>query len=139
MLLIALRHHDPLSAIVLIQAGGSLDLTNCAGETPLGLVYSAFTLFKLRDRDHTLLPRGMDEQVAARILRLHSEYAALFEVLDDKLEAFHEIKARNARDALTGIYREFAPDRLAKVDAQLREFEFREEQLVDSVRNKYTA
>jgi len=138
-LLLALRHHDPLSAIVLIQAGGSLDLSNCKAETPLGLVYSTFTLFKLRDRDATLLPQGTDEQTAARILRLRSEYSALFEMLNDKLTAYHEIEVHNTRDALVRIYSEFAPDRLPKVDAQLREFEFREEQLVNSVQSKYTA
>lgn len=137
--MLGLWHYDPLSAAVLLQAGGSLELANSAGETPLDVAYTAFSLFKLRERGGSLLPRGLDEKAAARILSLSSEYASLFQALDERLTTYHAAKTRSARDALMRMYSEYAPDRVAKVDAQLREFEFREEELLASVRKKYVA
>lgn len=141
LLHLALRQFDPLSAVALVSSGASLQLANSTEETPLKLVFAAFAFFQLRERNPSLqtMPVGGNnaEASASLLVKFEAEYAKLFDILKTELTDYHTATKTATRDAITAIYTQHAPDRLAKLDIQVHEFEYREDQLLEIVRSKY--
>lgn len=137
LLHLALRHIDPQSALVLVQMNASLTIANSIGESPLVMVFAAFALFKLRERDNSLLPPDTDDATTSRVQSQSKHYTQLFSALEEQLSSHHASVVSTARETLMKIYSEHAPERVPKIDTQLHEFEYREQKLLDGVRAKY--
>ncbi|OQR92904.1 hypothetical protein ACHHYP_03095 [Achlya hypogyna] len=119
LLHLALRQHDPTCARVLVDCGARLDASNSAKETPLSLLW--------------------DVQMASIVAPHKVAYGDLLGHLAPALQRYQAANHARARDELIALYTRVAPDRLPKVDAQLREFFGREMELLRRVRAKYTA
>lgn len=149
LLLIALRSCDPLSALVLIRAGASLQDPNSAGETPIQLLFEIYAAMKLLEKQQQQLlgepssPLFQDQQQRTervdRALAKQSDFKALFAYVQDALDNFYSARKASIRCELEAIYTEFAPERMPKLVKQMADFEFNEQALLDGVRLKYLA
>ncbi|RLN20990.1 hypothetical protein BBJ28_00008053 [Nothophytophthora sp. Chile5] len=71
-------------------------------------------------------------------MQFHSfEYEALFTLLLDELTALHDQQKATTERELQTLYQQFAPDRISKIPTQLEAFVFREQLLLQSVKQKY--
>ncbi|RLN87494.1 hypothetical protein BBJ28_00004803 [Nothophytophthora sp. Chile5] len=141
LLLLALRHHDPQSAIALIKLGASGSLCNSEGESALQVTFDTMAFLRLHP-DETQ-PSGQQQRDGAsvgggeRLLKHRTEYEALFTLLQDELTALHEQQKATTERELQTLYQQFAPDRISKIPTQLEAFVFREQLLLQSVKQKY--
>ncbi|KAG6964030.1 hypothetical protein JG688_00007879 [Phytophthora aleatoria] len=134
MLLLALRHYDPLCAAALIKQGASLHVANTCDENPLQVIFSAMAFFRLHPDDDTQeLSKGDN-----RLLQQRAEYEEMFSVLRNELTAFYDNQKTEVERELRELYQQFAPDRLSKIPAQLEAYAYREKLLLESAKKKYT-
>ncbi|GMF23350.1 unnamed protein product [Phytophthora lilii] len=135
LLLLALRHHDPRSAIALVKLGASRHLSNSANVFPLQAIFDAMAFFRLH-------PEGTQEKIGDEedeLLKQRSAYEALFSIVEEELAAFYHDKKSKAEQELRELYQRFAPDRVPKIPSQLEAYAYREDVLLDSVKKKYIA
>ncbi|KDO34857.1 hypothetical protein SPRG_00917 [Saprolegnia parasitica CBS 223.65] len=116
LLHLALRQHDPVCARVLLDAGAALETVNSAKETPVAMLWAVHM-----------------EPTAPHA----ASYADLLEHTKLQLQQYQEANAARARDGLVAVYTRYAPDRLGKIELQLREFYGRELDLLARVLEKY--
>lgn len=136
LLSIALRESDPQSAAILIRAGASLSVANGEEETPIDLLFTAFSLLECR-RMKSKAVEADSELKITRLLVLKDAFATLFELVQMPLREYHSQLKVSLSQELTRIYTQFAPDRLSKIAQQMEDFEYQEQLLLDSVRRKY--
>lgn len=149
LLLISMCQCDPQSAAVLVNAGASLIAANRVGESPIQLIFKAYATIKLDDmRRQQQLPednsssssqQSIDDPTAEerRVLDNHAHYRTLFVLVQEQIDCYYGAMKAKIRKELEDIYTQFAPERLAKLQAQLQDFEFKEHLLLASVRRKY--
>ncbi|TMW65023.1 hypothetical protein Poli38472_009190 [Pythium oligandrum] len=140
LVLIALRHHDPMSVIALYQAGASLDVANSAKEQPIEVIFSRFAILQLHDRHQRLTEKEIKYQPSSgvqKLLEQEAAYRQLFGLLHERLMGYHSALKHTIQDELHHIYSTHAPERLSKLPKQMEDFEYRERELLASVRRKY--
>lgn len=147
LLLISLRHCDPQSVAVLINAGASLTYANRVGETAIQLMFMAYATIKLDDKRQQQLVQESSSSSSqnsveptaeeTRIIANRIQYRALFALVQEQLDHFYDATKARIIHELETIYTQFAPERLGKLPAQLQDFEFKEHVLLANVRRKY--
>lgn len=115
MLLLALRYHDPRSAIALLKLGVSLHISNSIGENPLQVAFDAMAFFRLHPAENKEEQTSGSNNGDDKLLELRAEYEALFLILDKELSAFYKEKKETIERELRALYQRFAPDRVPKI------------------------
>ncbi|KAG6604523.1 uncharacterized protein IUM83_14019 [Phytophthora cinnamomi] len=137
MLLLALRHHNPLCAITLLKLGASFHTSNSIAEYPLRVIFDAMAFFRLHPagskEEHARCPSNPDD----KLLELRTEYEALFSILTEELSVFYKSKRETAERELRDLYQQCAPDRVSKIPSQLEAYAYREHILLEDVKKKY--
>ncbi|KAF1328800.1 hypothetical protein FI667_g6706, partial [Globisporangium splendens] len=145
LLLMALRNREIRCASTLIRLGASLSTTNAMGETSMQHIFQAFTTTKLHDKHQQaeagekMTSPSTDSAFAQRILTKRQDWLHLFQLVHEELKLFYEQAKTQVRHELEQIYTKCAPERITKVEMQLRDFEFQEHALLTNVRRKYLA
>ncbi|DBA04863.1 TPA: hypothetical protein N0F65_006865 [Lagenidium giganteum] len=143
LLLLALRHHDPSTAIELVKLNASLTCPNAVGETPVQLLFHRLATVRLHERQKSIPDTGSpirdayNREQTKQTLAKQKEYIALFALVDEAVSRYHSELRAHVHKELTAVYEKFAPDRLAKIPIQLQEFEFMELVLLETVQRKY--
>ncbi|KAK1933988.1 hypothetical protein P3T76_011748 [Phytophthora citrophthora] len=137
MLLLALRHYDPKSAIALIKLGASIHITNSDNENPLQSIFDAMAFLRLHSEGSTQEQSEVVSNGDRQLLQQREEYGKLFSLLDCELTEFYDKQKADVEKELLELYHQFAPERVAKIQTQLQTFVYREKLLLETVKRKY--
>ena len=130
---LCLRKGEPSLVSILIEKGADLSLVNILEETPMGMLWDSY-------RQYTLVMEKNLQDVSSTetiYVKNRQGYKKLFDSMQEKLDGFHAETYSSVRNEILQLYEEHCPDRIHKLDSQMKQFDGKEMQLLKRIREKY--